>query len=87
VITFDEGLFDNGLAILTLTYDDPPQSETPDQLLINSSVTIEGPGAELLSMSGGLATRVFEVSRGVTATQETRAHFGGEGQREMTKSE
>jgi len=38
------------------------------QLVIDSNVIIQGPGAELLTISGGNATRVFLVKDGVTAT-------------------
>ncbi len=37
-------------------------------LVIDSNVTIQGPGAELLTISGGNTTRVFLVKDGVTAT-------------------
>jgi hypothetical protein len=38
------------------------------QLVIDSNVIIQGPGAELLTISGGNTTRVFLVKDGVTAT-------------------
>ena len=37
------------------------------QLTINSNVTLDGPGAALLSISGNNASRVFRVNFGVTA--------------------
>jgi hypothetical protein len=38
------------------------------QLAISKNLDIEGPGASLLAISGGNATRVFNVSTGVTLT-------------------
>ncbi|MEX2170269.1 MAG: right-handed parallel beta-helix repeat-containing protein [Pirellulales bacterium] len=49
-ITFDESLFASGPATITLT----------SKIDVNSNLTIEGPGADLLIISGGDATRVFE---------------------------
>jgi Ca2+-binding RTX toxin-like protein len=67
-ITFDEGLFASGPVTITLAYDGDDAGTTPDQLLIDSDVTIEGPGATLLSISGNDQTRVFEISSGTTAS-------------------
>ena len=38
------------------------------QVFIDSNVTIQGPGADTLTISGGNTTRVFSVSAGITAT-------------------
>jgi predicted outer membrane repeat protein/parallel beta-helix repeat protein len=67
-IQFDPALFSSGPATITLTYDGPDSGTTPDQLLVNSNVTIEGPGAELLTIRGNDVTRVFQVNSGVNAT-------------------
>ena len=41
---------------------------TSDQLTINKSLDIEGPGASLLAISGNDANRVFDVSEGNIVT-------------------
>jgi hypothetical protein len=41
---------------------------TSDQLVIDKGLTIQGPGANLLSISGNNASRVFFINGGVTAT-------------------
>ena len=41
---------------------------TSDQLAINKSLDIEGPGAGLLAISGNDANRVFDISEGLTVT-------------------
>jgi hypothetical protein len=41
---------------------------TSDQLTINKSLDIEGPGASLLAIGGNDTFRVFDVSQGLTAT-------------------
>ena len=41
---------------------------TSGELAIASNVTITGPGANVLTISGGNASRVFNISGGVTAT-------------------
>jgi hypothetical protein len=41
---------------------------TSDQITINTSLDIEGPGAALLAISGNDANRVFDVSGGLTVT-------------------
>jgi CSLREA domain-containing protein len=41
---------------------------TSGELLISSSVTITGPGANVLTVSGNQASRVFEIGGGVTTT-------------------
>src|SRR5215471_19572295 len=41
---------------------------TSDQLTINKSLDIEGPGASLLAISGNDTFRVFDVSQGLTVT-------------------
>lgn len=54
----------------TITFDlnDCPCTITvTSELVIDSNVTIEGPGADMLTVSGGGSTRVFWVTNGVTA--------------------
>ena len=41
---------------------------TTDELLLDKSITISGPGSDNLTVDGNLASRVFYVSSGVTAT-------------------
>src|SRR6516164_719793 len=41
---------------------------TSDQLTINKSLDIEGPGASLLAISGNDVNRVFDISEGNTVT-------------------
>src|SRR5579864_3395962 len=41
---------------------------TSDQVAINKSLDIEGPGASLLTISGNDADRVFDISGGLTVT-------------------
>jgi hypothetical protein len=67
-IQFDPALFSSGPATITLTYDGADAGTTPDQLLINSNLTIEGPGVDLLTVRGNDVTRVFQVNSGVNAT-------------------
>ena len=55
--------FDPGLTGETITL-------TSGQLVINKKLTIQGPGADQLAISGNHASRVFEVFGGTTATIE-----------------
>ena len=41
---------------------------TTDELLVDKSITIIGPGSDNLTVDGNHASRVFHVSSGVTAT-------------------
>src|SRR5438874_10454518 len=41
---------------------------TSDQLTINKSLDIEGPGASLLAISGNDTNRVFNINEGLTVT-------------------
>src|SRR5262249_49962210 len=41
---------------------------TTGELLVDKSITIGGPGSDNLTVDGNLASRVFYVSSGVTAT-------------------
>lgn len=77
LIDFDSGLTASGAATITLTYDGPDAGTVPDQLTIGSNVTIDGPAANLLSISGNNQTRVFEVSSGVAATIKDLRVTGG----------
>ena len=44
-----------------------PITLTTGELIVNKNVTITGPGASLLTVSGNLASRVFNIGSGVTA--------------------
>src|SRR5207237_5877675 len=41
---------------------------TSDQLTINKSLDIEGPGASLLSISGNDTNRIFSINEGIAVT-------------------
>jgi RHS repeat-associated protein len=79
-IKFAPELFNNGPATITLEYDGN-NNQFADDIFISSSdagienVTIEGPGAELLSIDGDEQNRVFSINwnadltlRGLTVT-------------------
>lgn len=57
----DTIVFDSGLSNRTITL-------TSDQLTINKSLDIEGPGASLLAISGNDNNRVFDINEGLTVT-------------------
>jgi hypothetical protein len=65
-IQFAPSLTALGSATIGLTYDGNSDG-FPDQLVIDSDVTVEGPGANLLSISGDNLTRVLFENSGVTA--------------------
>ncbi len=69
IITFASPLFDS-TQMITLT---------SGQLLINKNLTITGPGANLLSISGNNASRVFQVNGSVTASLSGMTITGGNG--------
>jgi hypothetical protein len=77
-ISFASSLFESGPATITLSYDGADSGTIPDELLINSDVTIQGPGTELLTISGNSLTRVFNVGSGVSATLSGMTITGGE---------
>jgi predicted outer membrane repeat protein len=52
---------------------------TGEELLINKSLTIQGPGAGQLAISGGNSSRVFEVAAGVQDTLAGLTITGGDG--------
>ena len=54
-ITFDQGLFTGGTQTITVAASD---------LSVFTNITITGPGAELLSISGGGVKRIFQVIGG-----------------------
>jgi MBG domain len=67
-VTFNDGSVSGAT---TNFYDGSPHAITlgGSELLISSgNVTIQGPGANLLTVSGNNASRVFEIAGGVTAT-------------------
>jgi RHS repeat-associated protein len=76
-ITFAPGLFASGSKTLTLKYDGADSGTVPDQLLIDSNVTIEGPGGDLLTISGDDVTRVFQIEDDVTAAISGLSIFEG----------
>jgi hypothetical protein len=41
---------------------------TSDQLTLNKSLDIEGPGAGLLALSGNDTNRIFDINEGLTVT-------------------
>ena len=53
--------FANGINLITLT---------SGELVINKNLTIQGPGANVLTVSGNNASRVFNISSGVTVTMD-----------------
>ena len=67
-ITFASSLFSSGPATITLSL---------GELTLDSNVTITGPGAGTLSISGNNLTRVFEENAGVTATIKDLKITGG----------
>ena len=73
-ITFASPFFDVARTITLGS--DPPVS---GQLVIDKSVTITGPGANLLTVSGNSASRVFQVDSGVTASLSGMTLTGGNG--------
>ena len=79
-ITFDQSLFANGPATITLTYDSPDWDTAPDPLSVNN-VTIQGPGADQLIISGGGQTQVMDASYstidGLTITDGHAEYSGG----------
>jgi len=67
LIEFEPDLFAGGQQTITLAVTDA-ESVTP--LLIDKSLTIRGPGADLLVISGDELTRVFDVENGSVAIEE-----------------
>jgi hypothetical protein len=61
---------------------------TSDQLTLNKSLDIEGPGARLLAISGNDTNRVFNINAGLTATIAgltiTHGRGGGEKSTDIT---
>lgn len=67
IIRFDRSLFDGEVETIALEDQDGDNS-APESLLITSTLTVEGPGADLLSISGGGLTRVVKVEAGANVT-------------------
>ena len=67
-ITFDATLFAGGPATITLD---------GTELTLDSDVTIDGPGAELLAIDADGRSRVFSVSESITATIDGLTITGG----------
>jgi CSLREA domain-containing protein len=79
-IDFDPALFATGPATIALTYDGADPGSVADPLLINSDVTIEAPGADLLTIdAGGLGVHVITVASGTEVTLRGLTITGGEG--------
>ena len=70
-------LFAAGPATMMLAYDGPDSGTAPDQLTLGTNVTIDGPGANQLSISGNFQTRVFNVNSDVTAKIRNLRITGG----------
>jgi predicted outer membrane repeat protein len=79
-ITFDASLYANGPATITLAYDGNDSGIVPDHLYA-SNVTILGPGADKLILSGGGQTRVMvaiqSTIEGVTVRDGNGSVGGG----------
>jgi predicted outer membrane repeat protein len=75
-IEFDEDLFTSGPATITL-------AGSLGQLLVGDDLTIDGPGADQLTIDADGNSRVFSVTSGVTATISgltiTGGHASGSG--------
>jgi hypothetical protein len=54
--------------VFASSLDDQTITLTSDQLTINKSLDIEGPGASLLAVSGNDSNRIFDISGGLTVT-------------------
>ena len=66
-IVFDESLFTAGTP-RTIALEDHDDRGSSDYLHIESEVTIEGPGADLLTIDGQGSVDVFLVDDGVPAS-------------------
>lgn len=69
-IRFDQSIFGTTPQTITLSYDDAASHLTAESLEISSEVTIEGPGANLLTVSGDYKTRVFNIDSDADANIE-----------------
>lgn len=78
-IVFEPSLTAAGAETITLTYDSADAGTVADQLSVNSAVTIEGPGADLLKISGSGQTRVLHVTSGTSATMKNLQVASGGG--------
>ncbi|MEX2317166.1 MAG: choice-of-anchor Q domain-containing protein [Pirellulales bacterium] len=76
-IVFDASLFAAGPATLELAYDGPDSGTAKDSLLIDSDVTIVGPGANLLTIDGAGVSGIFIVESGAEATVSGLTITGG----------
>jgi hypothetical protein len=78
-IKFDAAIFAHGPGTILLTYDGPDSGSAPDTLTANS-VNLIGPGADLLTISGGGAIGVLSggnlLIEGITLTGGN-ASYGG----------
>ena len=76
-ITFDQTLFADGLPKEIKLGFDKYSDEQFDELLIDSNVTIVGPGADLLSINAQKLSRVFSVAADTTAEIRDLTITGG----------
>jgi hypothetical protein len=76
-IEFDSALFESGPGTITLTYDGADAGTVTDELLIDSNLTIMGPGADLLVIDGNSETRVLRINSGKTAAINGLTITGG----------
>lgn len=64
-IEFSSNLFASGPGTITLSHDGNDSDTAPDQLVIDSAITINGQGHDQLTISGNDLTRVFVVNSGL----------------------
>jgi hypothetical protein len=77
MIEFSSSALAIGPATMTLVYDGADAGTVPDELSINSDVTIVGPGSDLLTIDGGGQNRVFNIASGTTVTLQDLTITGG----------
>src|SRR5262249_51415321 len=67
--------------VFAASLDDQTITLTSDQITINKSLDIKGPGAGLLAISGNDANRIFDINGGLTVTIDglTITHGLGKG--------
>jgi hypothetical protein len=77
IIEFSSSALAIGPATMTLAYDGADAGAVPDELSINSDVTIVGPGGELLTIDAAGQNRVFNVASGTSVTLQDVTITGG----------
>ncbi|MEX2317167.1 MAG: choice-of-anchor Q domain-containing protein [Pirellulales bacterium] len=78
-IRFDPELFTAGPGTIALAYDGPDSGTAKDPLTIDSDVTIEGPGAALLTIDGEGVSGIIHIESGVEAAIGGLTITGGDG--------